>query len=76
MKDFLRLMICELVSAPENVVVNEMVGQNTTMFEVSCNKGDVGKIIGKGGKTIECIRHIMIAVASKSGTRINIEILE
>ena len=76
MKNFLKMLISELVNAPEDVIVNEMIGQNTTMYEVSCNKGDIGKIIGKQGKTIESIRHIMISVASKSGIRINIEILE
>lgn len=76
MKDFLKSIICELVSSPQKVNVSEVMGQNTTIFEVSCNKEDVGKIIGKAGKTIEAIRLIMIAVASKTQTRINIEILE
>ena len=76
MRNFLKSMICELVTFPLEVEVNEIVGQNTTIFEVSCLKEDIGKIIGKGGKTIEAIRLIMIAIASKSHTRISIEIIE
>jgi predicted RNA-binding protein YlqC (UPF0109 family) len=76
MKNFLKSLICEIVNAPQDVAVNEIVGQNTTIFEVSCRKEDIGKIIGKAGKTIEAIRLIMIAIAAKTQSRINIEILE
>jgi len=72
----LKSLICEIVNAPQDVAVNEIVGQNTTIFEVSCRKEDIGKIIGKAGKTIEAIRLIMIAIAAKTQCRINIEILE
>lgn len=76
MKNFLKSMICELVNTPQEVSVNEVVGQNTTIYEIACRKEDIGKIIGKAGKTIEAIRLIMIAIASKTQARINIEILE
>ena len=76
MKNFLKSLICEIVNAPQDVVVNEVIGQNITILEVSCRKEDIGKIIGKSGKTIEAIRLIMIAIAAKSQTRIAIEIIE
>jgi len=76
MKDFLKAIISQLVNAPEEVNVTEVIGQNTTILEVTCRKDDVGKIIGKGGQTITAIRQIMIAVAAKSGQRISLEIIE
>lgn len=76
MKNFLKTLICEIVNVPQDVVVNEVVGQNITIFEVSCRKEDIGKIIGKAGKTIEAIRLIMIAIAAKAQMRIAIEIIE
>lgn len=76
MKDFLHTMISELVGHSKDVAVHEVAGQNTTIYEISCRKEDIGKIIGKSGKTIEAIRLIMMAIASKTNSRINIEILE
>lgn len=76
MRDFLHTMISELVGHSKDVAVHEVTGQNTTIYEISCRKEDIGKIIGKSGKTIEAIRLIMMAIASKTNSRINIEILE
>lgn len=76
MKEFLKSMICELVSKPSAVSVNEVMGQTNTIFEISCAKEDMGKVIGKAGQTINALRLIMVAVASKTQTRINIELVE
>ena len=76
MKDFLKLLVSQLVNAPEDVSINEVLGQNTVILEITCRKDDVGKVIGKGGQTISAIRQIMIAMASKSQLRVTLEIVE
>lgn len=71
------LKICKsLVDSPDEVQVREIQSATTHVFEIKVEKMDVGKIIGKQGKTALAIRQILTAIATKEGKRIVIEILE
>lgn len=76
MKEFVETIIKALVDNPEAVVLNEIEGERTTVFEVRVGPGDMGKVIGKGGQTAKAIRTILMAISAKKGKRAQLEILE
>ena len=76
MKEFIEYIIKNLVDHPEKVKINEIGGTHTLIVELSVDKSDTGKIIGKKGKTINAIRTLLMAVASRNGIRVNLEIIE
>jgi predicted RNA-binding protein YlqC (UPF0109 family) len=65
-----------LVDLPEEVNVNEVVGENTTVIELKVAKTDIGKIIGKQGNTANAIRTILLGAATKLRRRTVLEIVE
>ncbi len=65
-----------LVDNPDAVEVKEVVGEQTTVIELKVATEDLGKIIGKQGKTAKAIRTILSAAASKIKKRAVLEILE
>jgi predicted RNA-binding protein YlqC (UPF0109 family) len=76
MKEFVAYIVKNLVDRPEKVLINEIGGTQTLIIELSVEKSDIGKIIGKKGKTINAIRTLLMSVASRNGMRVNLEILE
>ena len=60
----------------KEVIINEIGGTHTLIIELSVEKSDIGKIIGKKGKTINAIRTLLMSVASRNGLRVNLEIIE
>jgi predicted RNA-binding protein YlqC (UPF0109 family) len=65
-----------LVDVPNEVVVNEVDGEQVTVFELRVAQGDLGKVIGKQGRTARSIRTLLGAVGTKMNRRFNLEILE
>jgi uncharacterized protein len=65
-----------LVDVPNEVVVNEIDGEQVTVFELRVAPGDLGKVIGKQGRTARSIRTLLGAVGMKLNRRFNLEILE
>lgn len=65
-----------LVDSPEKVEVREVAGEQTTVLELKVAQEDLGKIIGKQGKTAKAIRTILGAAAAKMKKRAVLEILE
>jgi predicted RNA-binding protein YlqC (UPF0109 family) len=65
-----------LVDQPEQVSVREVLGENTTVIELRVAKTDIGKIIGKEGKTAKAIRTILLGGATKLKRRTVLEIIE
>ncbi|MBC2711555.1 MAG: KH domain-containing protein [Desulfosarcina sp.] len=65
-----------LVDRPENVLVRTVNSDHTMVLELSVAKADVGKIIGRQGRTVHAIRTLIGAVSSKTKKRIFLEIIE
>jgi len=76
MKDLITAIVQALVDQPEEVSVNEIESGHTAVLEVSVAKMDMGKVIGKQGRTAQAIRTIMSAAAGKARKRYILEIVE
>ena len=76
MKDLIREIVQALVDHPEEVSVIEVEGSHTTVLEVRVAKTDMGKIIGKKGRTAQAIRTVLNAAAGKTRQRYIMEIVE
>lgn len=76
MKSLIEQISKALVDKPEDVAVAEVDGERTTVFELRVDASDLGKVIGKQGKTARAIRTILSAAGTKLGKRCVLEILE
>lgn len=76
MKDLIEYIARALVDDPDQVAVQEVEGEKTTVYELRVGAGDLGKVIGKHGRTARSIRTLLNAAATKSGKRAVLEILE
>ena len=76
MKDLIIYITKSLVDHPEQVEVKEIAGEKTLLYELRVAKGDLGKVIGKEGRTAKAMRSIITAAAMKIGKRAQLEILE
>lgn len=76
MKDLIEMMAKALVDRPEEVNVAEVDGEKTTVYELRVASSDLGKVIGKQGKTARSMRTILSAAGTKIGKRCVLEILE
>lgn len=76
MKELIHFIAQHLVDRPEEVRVNEINGQHTTVLELHTAKEDIGKVIGKRGQTAHAMRTILNAVSAKEKKRMVLEILE
>ncbi|MBI9031246.1 MAG: KH domain-containing protein [Candidatus Cloacimonadales bacterium] len=76
MKDLIEFVVKALVDDPSEVKITEINGDKITLFELRVSKDDIGKVIGKKGKTAGAIRTILNAVSTKQGKRAELEIIE
>lgn len=76
MKELIEFVVKALVDDPATVEVTEVVGDKVTIFELRADKADIGKIIGKKGRTAGAIRTILNAVSARQGKRAVLEIIE
>ena len=76
MKEFVETIAKHLVDKPDEVQVNEIEGERTTVYELRVGDGDLGKVIGKRGQTAKSIRTLLGAASAKTGKRAVLEILE
>lgn len=76
LKDLIEFMAKSLVDRPEEVDVNEVVGEQTTVVELKVAKEDLGKVIGKQGRTARSMRTILNAASTKLQKRSVLEIVE
>ena len=65
-----------LVDLPDQVSVNEIEGENTTVIELKVAKEDLGKIIGKQGRTARAVRTVLNGASTKLRKRTVLEIIE
>jgi len=76
MKDLIEYIAKALVDAPDQVKVNEVEGEKTSVLELTVAKEDLGKVIGKQGRTARAIRTILSAASTKIRNRSVLEIIE
>ena len=76
MEEFLRYVICSLVGYPDEVVFTRTESPDRVTFHVAMRKTDLPRVIGKGGHTIQALRTLLGAAASKRGTKATLELIE
>ena len=76
MKNLVMTMVKALVNKPDEVSLREVEGEKTTVLELRVAKEDLGKVIGKQGKTAKAMRTILNAMATKLKKRAVLEIIE
>jgi uncharacterized protein len=76
LKELIEFMARALVDNPEKVSVSEIVGEQTSVIELRVAKEDLGKVIGKQGRTARAMRTILSAASTKIRKRAVLEIIE
>ncbi|MEW6673369.1 MAG: KH domain-containing protein [Thermodesulfobacteriota bacterium] len=76
MKDLIKNIAQAIVDNPEQVRVEEVEGSHTSVLELKVAKEDIGKIIGKQGRTAQAMRTILSAASGKAKKRMVLEIIE
>jgi predicted RNA-binding protein YlqC (UPF0109 family) len=76
LKELVEFIAKHLVDNPDSVEVKAVEGEQTSVIELRVAEGDMGKVIGKGGKTAGAIRTVLSAVAAKLKKRAVLEIIE
>ncbi|MCS7245935.1 MAG: KH domain-containing protein [candidate division WOR-3 bacterium] len=75
-RDLLEQLVKSIVDKPENVEIKEIPGEKVVIYEVKVDREDLGKIIGKQGRTAKAIRTILAAISLKRGKKVVVEIIE
>ncbi|MCD6532693.1 MAG: KH domain-containing protein [Deltaproteobacteria bacterium] len=75
-KDLIEYLAKSLVDNPDEVEVREREEENSVQLELCVNQKDLGKVIGRQGKTARAMRTILGAAAAKEGRRASLEIVE
>jgi predicted RNA-binding protein YlqC (UPF0109 family) len=76
MREAIEKLVKSLVDAPEAVEVNERNDRSATVFEVRVAENDMGKLIGREGRTVRSLRSLVHAVSLKRERRYMLEIIE
>jgi uncharacterized protein len=76
LKELIEFLARALVDNPDDVQVSEISGEQTVVLELRVAKEDLGKVIGKQGRTVKAMRAILSAASSKVRKRAELEILE
>lgn len=76
MKELLEYLARELVDAPDAVEVTETEDERGTLLQLRVDPEDMGKVIGKGGRTARAIRAVVKAAAVREGVHASVEILD
>jgi len=76
MKELVQYLAKSLVNNPDAVDVKETEGENASVFELKVAKEDLGRIIGKQGRTAKSIRTLLNAAASRTNRKVVLEIVE
>jgi len=76
MKELVQFLARQLVNNPDAVEVKEVHGDTASVLELRVAKEDLGRVIGKQGRTVNSIRTILKAVASRTNRKVILEIIE
>lgn len=66
MKEFIEYIVKHLVDNPEEVIVSEVVGEKTVVYELKVEHDDIGNVIGRGGRIVRSIQTLLVAASAKS----------
>lgn len=75
MKKLVEVLAKSLVDYPEEVKITEIADDDSIVYELSVAQSDMGKIIGKQGRTVKALRTVVSAAAVKENKKISIEII-
>ena len=75
MKELVEVLAKSLVDYPNDVIINEKDKDGTFILELTVNKEDMGKVIGKQGRIAKAIRTVVKAAAIKEGKKVGVEII-
>jgi predicted RNA-binding protein YlqC (UPF0109 family) len=75
-KELVEFIVKSLVDNPDKVLIEEVEGEKTTVIELRVDPSDLGKVIGKQGRTARAVRTILNAAGIKKNKRVVLEILE
>lgn len=76
MKEFIEFIVKHLVTDPEQVHVTEEQNDKGFLYRLSVGENDIGRVVGKEGRTARSIRTLLTAAAARRGQRANLEILD
>lgn len=76
MKAFIEYVIKAMVDHPDAIQIAEIYGQRNIIIEVRCHASDMGRVIGKNGKTIGAIRMLLSSIAARQGCKAMLEVVE
>ena len=76
MRELIQHVACGLVDHPDQVQINEIRGATTTVYELTVSQQDVGKLIGRGGRTLRAFRTLVSAVSTKLERKTILEVIE
>jgi predicted RNA-binding protein YlqC (UPF0109 family) len=76
LKELIHAIAMELVDNPDQVEVTEVAGEHNVVIELRVAKDDIGKVIGKEGRTAQSMRTILTAVSTKLGRRAHLDIVD
>jgi predicted RNA-binding protein YlqC (UPF0109 family) len=76
LKELIHAIAVELVDHPDEVEVTEVAGEHNSVIELRVAKDDIGKVIGKEGRTAQSMRTILTAVSTKLGRRAHLDIVD
>jgi predicted RNA-binding protein YlqC (UPF0109 family) len=75
MRTLVEYIVTALVDQPDQILIAERSGRNTTIIELAVAKEDIGKVIGKEGRTINAIRTILNAAGASQKKRVVLEVM-
>ena len=75
MKELVEFIAKSIVDDPSQVHVSEIKGENSVILELRVGPEDMGRVIGKGGRTVNAVRTLIRVLAAKQGKRVTLEVV-
>ncbi len=76
MKELVEFIVKKIVKNPEGVNVNQVESEQELVLQLKVDKDDMGRVIGKNGKTIKAIRAVLGIASAKANKKTRLEVLE
>lgn len=76
MKEFIEYLVKNLVESPDSVDVRCLDGEQKLVVEIRVAENDVGKVVGRGGRTINALRTIVAAIGARVGRPVRLDLIQ